>query len=115
MKTIALKVIAMIVNAHEAKSRTFLGVNFVVLSHGPESMVTKMLYKQEDNVPFHQHPNEQSGYVLSGRYKIFFQDHEESIGPGDTYSIPRDTKHRIEIIEPGEVLDFFSPPRKDYL
>jgi len=24
-------------------------------------------------------------------------------------------EHRIEIIEPGEVLDFFSPPRKDYL
>ncbi len=34
------------------------------------------------------------------------------IGPGDSYSIPRDTDHRIEIIEAGEVIDCFSPPRK---
>jgi quercetin dioxygenase-like cupin family protein len=105
----------MIVKSKEAQRRTFLGVNFVVLSHGPESMVTKMLYKKEDNVPFHKHPNEQSGYVISGEYRIIFENNVKIIGPGDSYSIPRDVEHRIEIIEPGEVLDFFSPPRKDYL
>ncbi|MCE5212227.1 MAG: cupin domain-containing protein [Deltaproteobacteria bacterium] len=105
----------MIVKSNNAQKRSFLGVDFVVLSHGPESMVTKMLYKKEDNPPLHKHPNEQSGYVISGRYRIIFGDNNQEIGPGDSYSIPRDTEHRIEIIEPGEVLDFFSPPRKDYL
>lgn len=105
----------MIVKSHEAKRRNFLGVDFVVLSHGQEGMVTKMLYKTGDNVPFHQHPNEQNGYVLSGRYRIVFQEADDIIGPGDTYSIPRDVKHRLEILEPGEVVDFFSPPRQDYL
>ncbi len=105
----------MIVKAKEARRKSFLGVDFVVLSHGPESMITKMLYKKEDNPPLHKHPNEQSGYVISGKYRIIFGDNNQEIGPGDSYSIPRDTEHRIEIIEPGEVLDFFSPPRKDYL
>jgi len=105
----------MIVTSTEAKRRTFLGVDFVVLSHGAESMVTKMLYKEGDNPPFHRHPNEQSGYVISGKYRMVFGDNDRTIGPGDTYTIPRDVEHRIEIIEPGEVLDFFSPPRKDYL
>ena len=105
----------MIVKAKEARRRSFLGVDFVVLSHGPESMITKMLYKKEDNPPLHKHPNEQSGYVISGKYRIIFGDNNQEIGPGDSYSIPRDTEHRIEIIEPGEVLDFFTPPRKDYL
>lgn len=105
----------MIVKSNNAQKRSFLGVDFVVLSHGPESMVTKMLYKKEDNPPLHKHPNEQSGYVISGRYRIIFGDNNQEIGPGDSYSIPRDTEHRIEIIEPGDVLDFFSPPRKDYL
>lgn len=105
----------MIVTAGEAKRRQFLGVDFVVLSHGPETMVTKMLYKKEDRVPFHRHPNEQSGYVISGKYRIIFGDWDRVIGPGDTYSIPRNAEHRIEIIDPGEVLDFFSPPRADYL
>jgi quercetin dioxygenase-like cupin family protein len=105
----------MIVKSSDAKKRSFFGVDFVLLSHGPESMVTKMLYKKEDYVPIHKHPNEQSGYVISGTYRIIFADNDQVIGPGDTYSIPRDTEHRIDIIEPGEVVDFFSPPRRDYL
>jgi quercetin dioxygenase-like cupin family protein len=105
----------MIVKSNEAQKRNFLGVDFVLLSHGPESMVTKMIYKKEDKVPSHKHPNEQSGYVLSGKYKIILGKIGHMIGPGDSYSIPRDVEHRIEIIDPGEVLDFFSPPRKDYL
>lgn len=105
----------MIVKTNEAQRRSFLGVDFVLLSYGPESMITKMLYKKEDNVPFHKHPNEQSGYVISGTYRIIFGNIDCVIGPGDSYSIPRDVEHRIEIIEPGEVLDFFSPPRKDYI
>jgi quercetin dioxygenase-like cupin family protein len=105
----------MVVKSDNAQKRSFLGVDFVLLLHGPESMVTKMLYKKGDNPPLHKHPNEQSGYVISGKYKIIFGDNGQLIGPGDSYSIPRDTEHRIEIIEPGEVIDFFSPPRKDYL
>lgn len=105
----------MIVTSQNAQRRSFLGVDFVVLSHGPESMVTKMLYKKEDNVPFHKHPNEQCGYVISGKYRIVFGDNDQVLGPGDSYSIPRDLEHRLEIIEPGEVVDFFTPPRKDYL
>jgi len=105
----------MILRSSGASRRNFLGVDFVVLSHGPESMVTKMLYKKADNVPFHKHPNEQSGYVISGNYRITCGNNSEVIGPGDSYSIPRNVEHRIEIIEPGEVVDFFSPPRKDYL
>jgi quercetin dioxygenase-like cupin family protein len=105
----------MIVTSQQAKRRNFLGVDFVVLAHGPETMVTKMLYKQSDHVPLHKHANEQSGYVISGKYRIVFEKNDQVIGPGDSYSIPRDTDHRIEIIEAGEVIDCFSPPRKDYL
>ena len=105
----------MIVKSEEAKRNSFYGVGFVVLSHGQKSMVTKMLYKSEDNVPYHKHPNEQSGYVLSGKYRMRFGEHDQVIGPGDSYTIPGDVEHSIEIIEAGEVLDFFTPPREDYL
>jgi quercetin dioxygenase-like cupin family protein len=105
----------MIVKSKEALRKSFLGVDFLVLSHGPESMVTKMLYKKGDAPPFHKHPNEQSGYVVSGNYRMFIGGLAYDLGPGDSYSIPRDVEHRIEIREPGEVLDFFSPPRLDYL
>jgi quercetin dioxygenase-like cupin family protein len=105
----------MIVSAKDARKRSFHGVDFVVLSWGPDSMVTKMLYKRGDRVPFHKHPNEQSGYVLSGRYRMRFGEYDQIIGRGDSYSIARNIEHSVEIIEAGEVLDFFTPPREDYL
>lgn len=105
----------MIVKSGDGKKRTFLGVDFVVLARGKDSMITKMLYKVGDRVPFHKHPNEQSGYVLSGKYRLRFGGVDQEIVSGDSYSIPKDVEHSIEILEAGEVLDCFSPPRKDYL
>jgi quercetin dioxygenase-like cupin family protein len=105
----------MIVTSNDAKPRNYLGVDFLLLSHGAESMVTKMSYKAGDFVPLHKHCNEQSGYVISGRYRITFAGWNQIIGPGDSYTIPNNVEHSIEVLEPGEVLDFFSPPREDYL
>lgn len=104
-----------IVKKENAVPRQFLGVDFVVLSIGKDTMVTKMLYKTTDNVPFHKHPNEQSGYVISGKYNLKFNGQEHSLTVGDTYSIPANVEHSIEIIEAGEVVDVFSPIRQDYL
>lgn len=104
-----------VVKKSNAVSKQFLGVDFVVLSTGKDTMVTKMLYKSTDNVPFHKHPNEQSGYVISGSYVLRFDNNEHQLTTGDSYSIPANVEHSFEIIEPGEVVDVFSPIRKDYL
>ena len=104
-----------VVKKESAVSRQFLGVDFVVLSIGKDTMVTKMLYKSTDFVPFHKHPNEQSGYVISGSYKLKFEGNEFLLSEGDTYSIPANIEHSLEIIEAGEVVDIFSPIRQDYL
>jgi quercetin dioxygenase-like cupin family protein len=105
----------MIVKKKDARKRSFYGVDFILMSHGPKSMVTKMLYKETDNVPPHAHPNEQSGYVISGKFRIAFSNYDQLLEAGDTYTIPANVEHSIEIIIPGEVVDFFTPPRQDYL
>ncbi len=104
-----------VVKKEDSVSRQFLGVDFVVLSIGNDSMVTKMLYKSTDNVPLHKHPNEQSGYVVSGKYILRFGGQEYELTPGDTYSIPANIEHSIEIVEAGQVVDVFTPIRQDYL
>ncbi len=104
-----------VVKNQDATPKQFLGVDFVVLSIGKDTMVTKMLYKLTDNVPFHKHPNEQSGYVISGKYKLKIGSEDYSLSEGDTYSIPANIEHSIEIIEAGQVIDVFSPIRQDYL
>ncbi|MDQ1770634.1 cupin domain-containing protein [Labilibaculum sp. A4] len=104
-----------VVKKENAVSKQFLGVDFVVLSIGKDTMVTKMLYKSTDFVPFHKHPNEQSGYVISGKYKLKFGDQDYLLTTGDTYSIPANVEHSMEIIDAGELVDVFSPIRQDYL
>lgn len=104
-----------VVKKEDAISKQFLGVDFVVLSIGKDTMVTKMLYKSTDNVTPHKHPNEQSGYVISGKYKLNMEGEKYFLTEGDTYSIPANLEHSLEIIEAGEVVDTFSPIRQDYL
>jgi len=85
-----------------------------VLAVGKSSMVTKMIYENGDKVPVHSHPNEQSGYVISGEHIIRFKGFNEVLKPGDSYSIPENTDHSWEVIQRGEVIDVFTPPRPDY-
>ena len=105
----------MIVKSNDSKHREFKGVKFEVLATGDKSMVTKMNYKIGDKVPHHSHPNEQSGYVISGEYLIIYGQINEILKKGDTYSIPENVEHSWEVLEDGEVIDTFIPPRQDYL
>lgn len=104
-----------IVKKENAVSKQFLGVNFEVLAVGKESMVTKMLFKDSDFAPLHKHPNEQNGYVISGLYKLTVDSTEFIISSGDSYSIPANEEHSLEVIEAGEIVDVFTPIRADYL
>lgn len=104
-----------IVTSNNVVLKEFLGVKFQVLAIGEHSMVTKMLYKKHNHVPDHSHPNEQSGYVISGKYRLTLQGATVELSAGDSYSIPKNEIHSIEILEEGEVVDTFTPPRPDYL
>jgi quercetin dioxygenase-like cupin family protein len=105
----------MIVKSTDSKKKEFLGVSFDVLAVGEKSMVTKMNFCKGDIVRAHAHANEQSGYVVSGRLRIKFGKFNEVLEPGDSYSIPENAKHSMEVLETGTVIDFFSPPRRDYM
>jgi len=105
----------MIIKSNEAQDREFLGVRFKLLANGQKSMVTKMLYKVENIIPYHKHYHEQSGYVISGKYRLRFDGNDEILVSGDSYCIPGNVEHTLQVLEEGEVIDFFSPPREDYL
>jgi quercetin dioxygenase-like cupin family protein len=73
-----------------------------------------MNFKKGQLVPNHAHPNEQCGYVISGKHKITIADVQTLLKSGDSYSIPKNVKHSWEVLISGEVIDFFTPPRTDY-
>ncbi len=74
--------------------RNSFGVAFDLLAIGPQSMVTKMHYRKENVIPFHSHPNEQTGYILSGRICVLTRDSRHELGPDE--------------------VQVFTPPREDF-
>ncbi len=104
----------MVTKAADAQPREYSGVNFELLAVGEETMVTKMLYEAGSEVRPHDHPNEQSGYVVSGRHRLVIEGEETIIEAGDSYVIPGGVEHELEVLESGEVIDVFVPPREEY-
>ncbi len=50
------------------------------------------------------------------KYRLKIQENVDVIlTTGDTYCIPENFPHSFEVIEKGEVIDFFTPIREDYL
>ncbi|HET8626708.1 MAG TPA: cupin domain-containing protein [Thermomicrobiales bacterium] len=67
-------------------------------------------------VPLHDHPHEQVGYVLDGSIVMTIGGEERHLHPGDAYTIPGGVAHRgVGGPEGCLVLDAFAPPREDYL
>lgn len=105
----------MVVKKEEAKKRVFKGVSLDSLAAGEKSIVCKMNYVVGNFATEHTHPHEQSGYVISGKYRMIENGKEYLLAPGDSYAIPGNIPHSFEVIEGGEVIDVFTPIREDYL
>lgn len=105
----------MITKKEDAKKRVFKGVSLDSLAVGEKSMVTKMNYIVGNYATTHTHPHEQSGYVISGKYRMVVDNQEYELTAGDSYSVPGNVPHSFEVLEGGEVIDVFTPIREDYL
>lgn len=110
-----IKEMKAVVKKEDAVKRIFKGVALDSLALGEKSQVTKMNYVVGNYASPHQHPHEQSGYVISGKYELTLGDVKYELNAGDTYSIPGNQIHSFNVIEGGEVVDVFTPPREDYL
>lgn len=105
----------LVVKKEEALKKVFKGVSLDSLAVGEKSQVTKMNYVSGNYASPHQHPHEQSGYVMSGRYELSIGDEIYELSAGDSYSIPGNQIHAFKVIDGGAVIDVFTPPREDYL
>lgn len=104
-----------IVKKENSIKKVFKGVNLDSLAYGEKSIVTKMNYVKGNFASIHKHPYEQSGYVISGKYILTFDKKEYELSQGDSYSIPENIEHSFKVLEGGEVVDVFTPIRKEYL
>lgn len=87
-----------------------------VLSDHPDLMVVAFRFEQTGATgALHTHPHVQSTYVESGRFRFTLGDTAREVGPGDSFVIPSDEIHGCVCLEPGKLVDCFTPRRDDFL
>jgi len=67
--------------------------------------------------PIHQHPHEQTGYILQGTLNVTVKDKEKILQAGEGYLVPPNTPHGVVVIGDTDALifDTFTPVRQDFL
>jgi quercetin dioxygenase-like cupin family protein len=62
----------------------------------------------------HSHPHEQLVYVVRGHIQFTGGDKTFDARAGDSFVVPGGIEHQAAAVEESEVLDVFTPVRKDY-
>jgi len=91
------------------------GIRMKTLVYGKKSLMTRFELAKGARLPAHSHPQEQTGYLVSGKIILHIGDQAFETGPGDSWCIGGDVEHRAEILEDSVALEVFSPVREDYL
>lgn len=82
---------------------------------GERLMASWIEFKAGAVVPTHQHENEQLTYCISGVMRFLFPEQELILRAGEVLVIPGNVPHGAEMIEDVIEMDFFSPPRADWI
>ncbi len=91
------------------------GVRFKTLAHGEGTLLAEFLFEPGARVPVHDHPHEQTGYLVSGRLLFEVEGELLEAVPGTGWNIPSGVPHGAEAVEASVVVEVFSPVREDYL
>jgi quercetin dioxygenase-like cupin family protein len=91
------------------------GIKIKTLNYGKNSLMTEFLLKKDSLLVEHTHMQEQTGYLISGKIKLYIANRSRTIMPGDSWSVPSNSKHKAEIIEDSVAIEIFSPCRENYI
>lgn len=104
------------IDVSEAKEgeEIFNGVLAIPIYLDKQVMAIKVVL--ENDVPNHKHPHFQMGIAIKGKALFKIDGEERIVSENVFYAIPSNIEHEVKIIEkPFIVIDFFIPPREDYL
>jgi len=87
----------------------------ISVAGGEKAQMSFVSLTPGSQVPLHDHPHEQMGFVVEGEFVMVIGEESRTIKKGDKYVIPCGVKHGVpEVKVHSLALDIFSPPREDY-
>ncbi|MCX5763887.1 MAG: cupin domain-containing protein [bacterium] len=90
---------------------------------GDRAMVAQVFLKKGSIVKAHEHHNEQVTYILEGALRFWLGENADKapnapyvdVRAGEVLLIPGNVRHEAHALEDTLDLDFFTPPRADWL
>lgn len=90
------------------------GIERKTLVYANRTLLTKFRLSKDQIVPLHKHPEEQTGYLVSGHLIMVIDGERYQLLPEDSWAIPDNVEHGAKPLEDSVALEVFSPPREDY-
>ena len=91
------------------------GVKRKIMGYDKDLMLVKVDFDKGAVGSLHAHPHSQATYVVSGKFELTIGDEKRVIEAGDGYYVAPDVLHGCVCLEPGILIDTFSPAREDFL
>ncbi len=91
------------------------GVKRKILGYDKNIMMVKVGFQKGAVGYVHKHPHVQVSYIASGKFEIQIAGEKKVLSEGDCYFIPSNVEHGAVNIEPGVLVDVFTPMREDFL
>ena len=91
------------------------GIKIKSINHGSSMIMTEFHLSKGAILTEHSHTNEQSGYLVQGKIRLYINGKSQEMKSGDSWNIPGGINHKAEILKNSIAIEVFSPLREDYL
>ena len=91
------------------------GIQRQIMAYDGQLMMVKVKFEKGAVGTPHTHYHSQATYVASGRFELEIGGEKRILSAGDGYYVEPDELHGCVCLEPGILIDTFSPMRADFL
>lgn len=91
------------------------GISRQIMGYSADLMTVRVKFEKGGIAAMHAHPHTQTSTIVSGVYEFEVDGEKMLVKEGDGVLILPDQPHQCLCLEPGIVIDNFSPAREDFL
>ena len=91
------------------------GIKRKTMVYAENTVMTEFILAKGADLPAHDHPQEQTGYLVSGHLRMTIGGEDYEVKPGSSWAIPGGVEHKAKALENSVAVEVFSPIRSDYL
>src|SRR6476660_7294826 len=91
------------------------GIYRKVIAYDERLMLVKIIFEKGAVGALHHHPHTQISYIEKGVFEVTINGETKLLGTGGSFFVPPGALHGVLCLEPGVLIDAFSPVREDYI